>query len=300
MPSVTARKAYYGRATVAKGFHEYFSNKGHEKGSIYVTNRFQNSSEHDVPLEDIARLEVGGSMAILLNTTPTAFWMLFYIYSNPDLLELLRKEVSDILGATTVKGTIVRSLNVTKLRTDCPILTSTFQETLRHASGGASVRLVMEDTKLDGYLLKKDCIIQIPIHVIHSDPEIWGSTVEDFNPERFIGEGQKSRAGKRRPATAFRAFGGGTTLCPGRHFAATEVMSLVVMFLLRYDITPVSGHWNLPKYDTSNIAAAVRSPDTDIEVDVTLRKGFEEGTWEFGLSDSKLVFAITEEDQAVP
>jgi hypothetical protein len=97
---------------------------------------------------------------------------------------------------------------------------------------------------------------------------------------------------------AFRAFGGGKNLCPGRHFAATEILALVVMLIMRYDLLPTSvngngnRHWTMPKSEKSSIAAAVREPDTDVEVEVTLRKGFEEGRWAFRLEESELVFAI--------
>ena len=51
------------------------------------------------------------------NVVPTVFWMLSYIYSDPDLLQALREEVA-FLG---------NPLDVTKLRS-CPLLISTFQE----------------------------------------------------------------------------------------------------------------------------------------------------------------------------
>jgi cytochrome P450 len=315
LPSLTARKGYLGRATAAQAFQEYFSKNGHETASVLVKNRFQICANHELPLEDIARFEVGGVIAITVSTIPAAFWMLYYVFSNPEILELLREEVGTILETTSLdatKGTVTRTLNITELRIACPLLTSTFQETLRHASLGASVRLATEDTIIDGqYLLKKDCIVQMPSHVVHFDPSIWGSSVADFDASRFVPSTtnkpqtkptnvQGNRKKKPHPR-AFRAFGGGKNLCPGRHFATTEILALVVMMIMRYDLhvaTTTTGHWHgygcwtMPKSEKSSIAAAVREPDEDVEVEVRLRKGFEEGRWAFRLEESELVFAI--------
>ncbi|KAI9657571.1 MAG: hypothetical protein M1831_004187 [Alyxoria varia] len=163
---------------------------------------------------------------------------------------------------------------------------------------GTSVRRVMEDTVLAGqWLLKKDCMIQMPSRILHKDSSLWGSDVDDFNPRRFMkNEVQKTESGKRPHAAAFRAFGGGKTLCPGRHFATNEILAAVSMFAMRYDMTPATGQWELPKTDKTNVAAVVMEPDTDVEVRVSTRKGFEEVKWAFGFGQSDNVFAVVVED----
>jgi cytochrome P450 len=315
LPSLTTRRGYRGRTTVAQAFHHYFSQNGHESASVLVKNRFKVCMEHQLPLEDIARFEVGGVVAIAVSTVPAAFWMLYYVYSNPDILELLRQEVGAILETKSVEaspGTVTRTLNITELRTTCPLLTSTFQETLRHASLGAAVRLVTEDTVLDGHiLLKKGSLVEIPAHVVHFDSTIWGSSVTAFDASRFVlNPNVKSSTkpkndqadNKKKPHPGdFRAFGGGRNLCPGRHFAATEILALVAMMVMRYDLHVVttsngrhneSGRWKMPTSVKSGLAAAVREPDEDIDVEVRLREGYEEGRWAFRLEESELVFAI--------
>lgn len=156
----------------------------------------------------------------------------------------------------------------------------------------------MEDTVLDDkWLLKKDCMIQMPSRVIHKDNTVWGSDVDDFNPRRFQrDEPQKTQSGRRPNATAFRAFGGGTTLCPGRHFATNEILAVVTMFIMRYDMTPTAGEWSMPDTQNTNVTAVVMEPDTDVEVELSTRKGFEEGQWAFDLKDSGMVFAVVAED----
>ena len=300
LPSVTARKGLAGRGKVVRAFEHYLNTNGHEQASILMKNRYEASAKNGVPVTDIARFEVGGSVAILVNTAPAVFWMLLLAYSHPGLVHDLRKEISQMMTEQTRNGNTVRSLDITSLKTSCPLLTSTFQEVLRYRSMGTSVRQVMQDTVLDDHwLLKKDCMIQMPSRVIHKDHAIWGSDVDEFNPRRFMkDEPQKTPGGKRPNATAFRAFGGGTTLCPGRHFATNEILAVVTMCIMRYDMRPIAGEWSLPDTQNTNVTAVIMEPDTDIEVELSPRKGLEDGQWAFDLQNSGMVFAVVAEDCA--
>ena len=300
LPSVTAHKGLAGRAKVVKAFEHYFSIDGHKKASILLKNRYEASAKNGISVTDIARYEVGGSIAILVNTVPAVFWMLLLVYSNPNLVDDLRKEIGPTMTEHSSNNDTVRSLDITNLKRSCPLLLSTFQEILRYRSMGTSVRQVMQDTVLDDHwLLKKDCMIQMPSRVIHKDSSIWGSDVDEFNPRRFMkDEPQKTLDGKRPNATAFRAFGGGTTLCPGRHFATNEILAVVTMCIMRYDMRPITGEWSLPDTKNTNVTAVLMEPDTDVEVEILSRKGFEDGQWAFELKDSDMVFAVVAEDHA--
>ena len=300
LPSIMARKGIAGRERVVKAFEDYFQTGGLEKASIWMRNRFEVGSKNGVSNKDMARFEVTGSIALLINTAPAAFWMLLYAFSYPDVLHDIRKEVGSVVTTTRDKtGGKVHNLDISSVKTSCPLLTSTFQEVLRHCSIGISIRQVMQDTVLDGqWLLKKDCLVQMPSRVIHTDDSIWGADVDDFNPRRFMkDEKHKPENGKRPNAAAFRAFGGGTTLCPGRHFATNEVLALVCMLVMRYDMVPTAGTWSMPGTDKSNAASVVMKPDTDIEVEIVSRQGLDEH-WTLTLTDSGKIFAMVAEDQA--
>lgn len=162
LPSVTARKPIAARAKVAKAFEEYYKAGGVEKGSALAQKRYQAEIDNGVPLEDIARYEVGGSIAVLVNTAPAAFWTLFLLHAHPGLLEEIRQEVDACAKTTTSaeNGSVVKTINVTTLKEACPLLLSSYQEVLRYTSMGTSVREVMEDTYLDQWLLKKGAMLQ--------------------------------------------------------------------------------------------------------------------------------------------
>ena len=144
--------------------------------------------------------------------------MFFHVYSHAEALKDIWDELASIMTTTVNRhGTRTRVLEMASIKSKCPILTSTFQEVLRHHSVSVGVRQVMEDTLLNNkYLLPKDSRIFMPNIVAHQDPSIWAADVSHFDHKRFI-------KGQRTTASAFRAFGGGSTLCPGRHFAITEI-----------------------------------------------------------------------------
>ena len=289
LPAVTARKGHQGRAVCFEAFKQYFASKDPEDGSNLVKARMKACQKYSIPVDDIARFEVGGILAILDNTVPAAFWMLFYVFSIPSITMDLRLELENAVETKTDgRGVTLRTLNVTSMKEKCPLLGFTFQETLRHRSCGVLTREVLQDLFLnDEHLLKAGSIIQIPSRVIHTDSALWGTTVEEFDPRRFIKRRDKGARNQRVDPAAFRAFGGGTTLCPGRHFASTEVMCVVAMFVMRYDIKPVSGKWCMPPPKDGNIAASVMFPGLDTEVDVRPRKGYEDGLWAFHLDEPR-------------
>lgn len=295
-PSIFARKSIAARDKVVAAFEAYYKAGGVHQGSILAQKRYQAMADHHLSLEDIARYEVGGSIAVLVNTAPAAFWTLLLLHSQPGLLEDIRKEVDACTATATEDGATIKTIDITTLKESCPLLLSAYQEVLRYCSMGTSVREVMEDTYLGPWLLKKGAMVQIPSRVIHQDSNLWGSNVADFNPRRFLLEEKKNRPGD----VCFRAFGGGKTLCPGRHFATNEILAVVAVFIARLDMRPVGGEWKLPSTLNTNIAAVVMEPDADIEVEIQSRPGFEEVKWKTNLHKSDKVFALVTEDSVEP
>ncbi|KAI4113667.1 MAG: hypothetical protein LQ338_008137 [Usnochroma carphineum] len=239
---------------------------------MLVQNRYNTSIKNKIPVADIARYEVGGAIAVLVNTAPAVFWMLFYLFSRSIVLQECRSEVVTIMSVTESPGYVTRTLDITSIKQSCPILTSTFQEVLRQRTLGIQLRQVMQDTMLDDtYLLKKDATVVMPSRVVHSDPAVWGSDVEEFNHRRFTNDSKSQREAKKPTLKAFRAFGGGTTLCPGRHTATTEILATAVMMIIRYDLLPAEGRWVAPRTEKTNIAAVVMKPDTDRSAETRIR-----------------------------
>ena len=280
LPSITARNGVTGRNVVARAIEEYYHAGGHKSGSLLTRNRYEVAKKYGLSLEDTARYEVASALATLVNTAPATFWMLFFTYSVHGLLTDIRTELDRVVSQTKYESKTRRIISLQTIKEKCPLLISTVQETLRYCAIGNSVRQVMQDTVLDGqWLLRKDSLVQMPSRIIHTDASIWGTNVENFEPRRFLKSSTGPKPGdssnKRAQAAAFRSFGGGTTLCPGRQFAMNEMLVITAAFVLQFDLSPVGGIWSMPTTIKSNLAAVVMTPDTDIDVSVSLRKGFE-------------------------
>ncbi|KAH8721505.1 cytochrome P450 [Phaeosphaeriaceae sp. PMI808] len=297
LPSIVARGGYQARELIAERFLEYFKNEGYCEGSALVKARYAHSVEHKIPIEDIARFETAGAIAVLTNTSPACFWLVYHLFSDPVALEDCRQELHRIISEDTdiseEKGTTKTvTIDMSQVKTSCPIMLSSLQEVLRLHSVGVSTRLVMEDHMLDGkFLLKKGATVMIPAPVQHKDASIWGEDVESFNHLRFL---PKNR---RHNPIAFRGFGGGTTLCPGRHFASTEILAFTALLILRFDMSPTAGKWQHLTTHKAGHWEVTPMPDKDIEVKLTPRAKYGANVkWNFLITDSDKAMPLTAED----
>ena len=284
-PGIFAPKGNRARSELGTAFQRYFENyiPGKTKSSAMILARYTANTKHGVTPWNQGRLEVGTLLGILANTIPTIFYMLVRIYSDPTLLRDIREELEKT-SVATVPGTTERNINVLTVRNKCSLLHSTFQELLRVHALGAGARFVREDVMLDNqYLLKKGMVIQMPMAVMHSDPSAWGADVREFQPRRFLKQQEAAKEFKLN-MTAYRPFGGGASLCPGRHFVTFETMALVALMVLRFDMQPRDGQWIIPRQKQESLATNVFPPEKDIRVKVIRRKGFEEVDWKFRMA----------------
>ena len=290
LPRVFTWKAVKARDLLSGAIHQYFLDKGYEQGSALIRMRVRNGMDMGLSLDDSAKL------VLLIPTTPTTFWIIFHLFSEPAILQRCRAEVEGIMTTTKRSGRpTLRRLDISRLKTDCPYLLAVFQEVLRQRSAAPAARRVMRDCSIGDYMLKKDANLYIPTRVFHMDPAIWGPDAATFRPERWL---RGTKGYRAISPFAMRPFGGGQTLCPGRHFAMTEVLTTAVAMVLRYDLHPVEGAWKAPSTDKTSVAAVVMEPDCDIEVEVRERAGFQGDEWLVELKDTDEVFAISAEDKA--
>ncbi|KAI0489979.1 cytochrome P450 [Xylaria cf. heliscus] len=266
LPGLFAADAIKAREFLRKKYEEYFARGWHHEGSDYIQRRHAYMCERGLSAPDIAKFEIAGVFPLIGNTIPTAFWFIYRIFSSPVVLEDCRREVlqavSERNGVCTVDASFIKD--------SCPILSSTFQEVFRFHGMGTSVRVALEDHMLDGqYLIKKGGMVMVSGRVQHSSPGIWGDDVDEFRHTRFL----KIPGGKRYNPVAFRGFGGGTTLCPGRHFATIEILLFATLLMLRFEVRLANGltQWPMPPTDKSSQASAMDQPGHDIEIELLPR-----------------------------
>ena len=293
-PAVTTRKPYLARKRVLKGLQEFVETERYKKTSTLVQQRVSINLKHGLTTKMAGNAELIMLFGIVGNAVPTTFWLLANIFSRPALLAELRQEAKKAVIRKDQEAIV--SVNI--LKTSCPLLISTYRETLRTITNLSSVRYVLEDTLIaDKYLLKKNSIVQIASGVIHVDENVWGADAATFNPRRFIrnssnnteqfstgseatGSQTATQLPKNVPSAAYRAFGGGSVICPGRHFAQSEIVGFAALMLLAFDVTTEDGGViDLPEKDDRRIPLSVMKPAKDVRVKIRKRKASEWMRW---------------------
>ncbi|KAG4028016.1 hypothetical protein MFRU_025g00810 [Monilinia fructicola] len=276
LSTVIASKAICGRDAVVNGFRRYFSSGDYLEGSELVKSRYELLvDETDDTHADLAKHETISNIAALSNTTPTMFWVIYQLFSDPLLLKEVRTQVGEITTSEiSTQGKTIHKIDLKKLH-QLPILNSMIMETLRFRSTGTGPRQVLADTFVgqDQYLLKKDSIVIIANRRLHFNKSIWGETADTFRPERFC---------EKTPLNAFRAFGGGVNTCPGRAFVTPVMAAFVGMLAMRFDIIPDGNEWVEPIQDISNMSAQIASPIKKVLVSLVPREGID-GAVEFAM-----------------
>ncbi|KAK0743184.1 cytochrome P450 [Schizothecium vesticola] len=296
-PAMTARKAYAGRERLVEAFAKYLE-AGHHLGpgaSDIVRRRVEILTAHGLPMAEAARSEVSFLFAGIVNTATTAFWVVVHLFARPALLRRVRAEL--LAGGVTEldfgggKPTRLLDLESVKAGRASPTLGAVFREALRTGSDNYSTRLVKEDTVLAGrWWVGKGAVVQVAGGVIHADEGVWGEGAGEFDPVRFLkleegegesgsgsGKGGEEKQKKVHPA-AFRAFGGGKTLCPGRHFATYEIVAFAAMIVLTFDLEAVDGKGKpggkivVPAKEDGVLPVHILEPKTPVRVKVRVRE----------------------------
>ncbi|KAJ0350537.1 hypothetical protein KNSL1_003940 [Colletotrichum chrysophilum] len=190
----------------------------------------------------MGRVHIGFDMAMLANYAPTAFWAVYEILSRPRLAQEIREEVRK---AITKGDEADWALDVSILKTACPLPLSSIQEAQRVNSVQAGIREILRDTTIHtedtSVLLKKGSYLQINGISTLRDLETWGSDAADFDPYRFIKMKRPEAntpvvaAASELPPNAFSVWGVVPHVCPARWYATGGITVLVAMLVLRFD-----------------------------------------------------------------
>lgn len=257
--------------------HKYYAADGHKTASALIKLRHKVNEKYGLSEVDNERFNLSVCYGLLVNTVPATSWVIYYVYSNLPLLTKIREDVSLLVHHSNSGPATV---NIPEVIIGCRLLHSLLQEVLRVQSTNAAGRVVLQDTLInERYLLKKDALLFIPSASIHRNESAWGPTASSFDPERFLNLGAAKNAHKV-PGYAYRAFGSGASICPGRHFATYEILTVLIITVLRFDILPVQGHWQMPQ-TKSHITTSIMTPVEDIDVRFKPREEMKGVKWVF-------------------
>ena len=195
LPQFLARGAFQGRSKVLaalREFADYYSRRDMDTDvSSLIRARTAINRKWNLDLDSCAATELSLLYGSTANAIPTLYWMLLYIFHDPKLLSALRREVRPVVQVTGSQCVV----DIARMSESCPLLKSTYQETLRMISRHPGARIVEEDTALTfsvpehgkvSYQLKKGSIVQMPAGLMHRSQDFWGPDANKFDGWRFL------------------------------------------------------------------------------------------------------------------
>jgi cytochrome P450/NADPH-cytochrome P450 reductase len=158
---------------------------------------------------------------------------LYFLLKHPEVLAKAYDEVDRVLGSDL--GAAPTYAQVTKLH----YITQVLNESLRlWPTAPAFALSPFEPTTLGGkYAVDKRSELMVLAPMLHRDPSVWGEDAEEFNPEHFSPEAERSRS-----ANAFKPFGNGQRACIGRQFAMQEAALVLGMLLQRFELIDTNNY----------------------------------------------------------
>ncbi|KAJ5503859.1 hypothetical protein N7463_006733 [Penicillium fimorum] len=236
-------------------------------GSRLMRTRHEFFQKMPLSKETIAADDLGLIWAATANTVPAIGWMLLEVLQRPDLLLRVREEVAPYVSRDPSDSSqmVVDIHNLCKQ----PLVQSVYAEVLRLRSGTVIGRIPSSSAfHVGGWHFKKGEQIIVSNYNTGRNKSVWNQgtfedphPVDEFWPDRFIvypddpnsgptlqsvlqQEAQKEQDSTipkptfslNGTAGSWIPYGGGTRMCPGRHFAKKEMIVAMAMFLTAFDI----------------------------------------------------------------
>jgi cytochrome P450 len=177
-----------------------------------------------------ATMQASFLFAIILNAAPMGSWFTWVVASDPERLARCRVESAKFLRRSQ-SSCFDHGLDVdaAQLRGN-KFMQALWKEALRIGTAASPARVVMEDTELEGYVVRKGSVILMPTALLHHSDLF--PRADQVDPERWTGED----AVVQQRSKSIRTFGGGMGMCSGRYAAEQEVIGLVSKLLTLFDI----------------------------------------------------------------
>ncbi|SCV72527.1 BQ2448_4064 [Microbotryum intermedium] len=200
--------------------------------------------------DSTAKFSTGLPRALQANGPFAAVWIVLYIIQSPLYPKILQEiESFSLSGRSPTQADLAPS-------TALPILSSAIYETLRLGSSTSSLRDVEKTFLLcadrdDELTKEKEGIFHpnrggqwIPqgsrvaavMRAVHLDEDVW-KDAKLWDGERFIDREGEEPGTRSKRTREVRAFGGGVSICEGRHLAYSELKAMVAETLSRFEIS---------------------------------------------------------------
>ncbi|KQK12796.1 hypothetical protein BRADI_1g06030v3 [Brachypodium distachyon] len=208
---------------------------GHEHdllGLMLQSNKASGTSSLRMSTEDVIEECKLFYFAGMETTSVLLTWTLVVLGMHPEWQDRARKEVLSVFGKNKPS---FHGLN--RLKT----VTTILYEVLRLYPPAVTLnRKTSKEVEIGGISYPAGVAVELPIILLHHNPNIWGKDVLEFKPQRFA-EGISKATNDR---LAFFPFGSGPRICIGQNFALLEAKMALSMVLQRFEfkLSPSYAH----------------------------------------------------------
>lgn len=157
-------------------------------------------------------------------------WTVYELTKHPSVADKIREEVQTVLARNNGEYShkVVEQLEYTH---------AVVMEALRlHPPVPDDFKFSIKDDELpDGTCIPAGSCVMYSINTINHSDKVWGNDVNEFVPERFLGQVEPS-------SFKYPVFNAGPRLCPGKQLALMEIKTALAYLLPRFDFVDVDGH----------------------------------------------------------
>jgi hypothetical protein len=222
----------------------------------HLIQRYRDSALSD---EDIASQLLALYWGINTNVSKVGFWMIAHLLERPELIDIIRKETAPAFEDT--QDTIS---DATQAYSNAPVLNAVWLETLRLSAASTTMRGITQDFVLGDTQLRAGYRVLVSARQQHLRTQEFGPDARTFDHERFLQQPGLERS------PAFRPFGGGPTVCPGRLLSKHMTLNFVALLFRRFDVA-LDGPQVMPTYEESKPAIGVMGGQGDLRIRLTPR-----------------------------
>ena len=208
------------------------------RGVDLLSKFAQAAHDHPEFMDDTRILSSCTSMVFAgSETTAISLSSVFYfLLKHPPVYAKLMQELDAAVADGTVEARPDKTVSWAESQ-KLPYLDAVIQESFRmHPAAGLILERIVPPQGMDilGEFIPGGTIVGCNPWVLHRRPEIFGSDVDAFRPERWI-EAPAPKL-KEMKATMFQ-FGAGARTCIGKNVSLLEVYKLVPSFLRRFEVS---------------------------------------------------------------
>ncbi|KAF2275833.1 cytochrome P450 [Westerdykella ornata] len=169
-------------------------------------------------------------------TTAISLSSVFYfLLKHPRVYQKLMREIDDAVANGIIEAREDKTVSWSESQR-LPYLDAVIQESFRlHPAAGLILERIVPPQGMNilGEFIPGGTIVGCNAWVLHRRPEVFGSDVDAFRPERWIEASPEKQREMR--GTMFQ-FGAGARTCIGKNVSLLEIYKLVPSFLRRFEI----------------------------------------------------------------